>query len=104
MSPFYLSSDADRDLDEIKLYLDTVPSGPADRILAHVGMMLLRIADNPHIGMAHSDLTRIAKQEVRSRLCGVYRIYYRMGHQFPEVFAIRHTARDSHKILANRLQ
>jgi len=99
-----LSPDARRDLAEIRLYLTQLPVQPAKKIIREIKAMLRRIAENPYIGHAHSDLTRIAGKEIRSRLCGAYRIYYRLGQSVPEVFAIRHTARDTRGILANRLQ
>ena len=103
MKPFYISGEADLDLGEIRLHLNTIPSGPADNILADIASTLLRVAENPYLGQTHSDLTRFAGEEVRSRLCGNYRIYYRLGQPVPEVFAIRHIARNNRAVLANRL-
>ncbi len=99
-----LSPDARRDLAEIRLYLTQLPVQPAKKIIREIKATLRGIAENPYIGQTHSDLTRIAGQEVRSRLCGTYRIYYRLGQPAPEVFAIRHTARNSRGMMASRLQ
>ena len=99
-----LSSDAKRDLAEIRLYLGQLPANPAESIAREIRAMFRSIADNPYLGQAHSDLTLIAGQEVRSRLCGAYRIYYRICKTLPEIFAIRHTARNSRGLLINRLQ
>jgi len=104
MTLYQLSPDTRRDLAEIRLYLTQVPVQPAKKIIREIKTMFRRVAENPYIGHVHSDLTRIAGQEVRSRLCGTYRIYYRLSQPVPQVFAIRHTACDSRGILTNRLQ
>ena len=59
----YLSPDADRDLNEIKLYLGTIPREPTKKVLSDIKQTLRLVVENPYIGMAHSDLTRIAGQE-----------------------------------------
>jgi len=70
MTLYQLSPDARRDMAEIRLYLTQLPVQPAKKIVREIKAMLRRIAENPYIGQTHSDLTRIAGQEVRSRLCG----------------------------------
>jgi len=104
VSRFYLSPDANRDLDEIESYLDSLPREPAIRGGSAIMQTLLGIADHPYQGAAHSTLSRILGMEVRSRLTFPYRIYYRLDKNAPEVIAILHMARDTRSILIERFQ
>jgi plasmid stabilization system protein ParE len=64
----------------------------------------ISIGENPFLGSADSGLTRELGREVRSRLCGNYRIFYFVSRPIPEIFAILHTSRDLRETLANRAQ
>lgn len=75
MSRYFLSAHADRDLDEIIAYLEGLPIVPATRIGKSICQMLDSIADNPLLGMTHSELTRRLGVEVKTRLATPYRIF-----------------------------
>jgi plasmid stabilization system protein ParE len=97
LSHFHLSAEAELDLDDIFTYLNQLPLEPGDRIADALQGMLESIG-------AHSHLTRLLGQEVRSRLVPPYRIYYRLGTSVPEVIAILHGARNQTSILGRRFQ
>jgi plasmid stabilization system protein ParE len=101
---FFISPAANQDLDEFRQYIDSLPSQPGDRMAHALGAVLLSIAANPYLGQASSALTRIAGEEIRSRLLGKYRVIYRFSRSAPEIIGILHTARDIPAILAQRLQ
>jgi plasmid stabilization system protein ParE len=104
MSRFFISPDAERDLDEIEAYLDTIPPRPATRAGESILRTIHAIADSPHFGAPHSRLTRLLGTEVRSRLSDPYRIFYRLDRSAPESFAILHTARDIPAVPIDRFQ
>jgi len=104
MSRFFLTAEAEGDLDEIEVYLDTLPPKFAIREGEALLRTLRAIAENPYFGAQHSSLTRLLGTEVRSRLSNPYRIDYRLDRTAPEIFAILHTARDTPSIFADRLQ
>jgi plasmid stabilization system protein ParE len=104
LSRFILSPDAEDDLAEILGYLDGLPPEPADRIGLSIENMLHSIGKQPYLGTPHSALTRLIGEELRSRLVYPYRIYYRLGKNIPEVFAIRHGARDPAPLLDRRFR
>jgi plasmid stabilization system protein ParE len=104
LSRFLLSPDAEDDLDDILSYLDELPREPADRIALSIQTMLHNIGKEPYLGAPHSALTRLIGEEVRSRLVYPYRVFYRLGKKVPEVFAIRHGARDIQSLLGRRFQ
>jgi len=104
LSRFHLSPDAEVDLDEILAYLDELPQQAADRIGQSLQTMLHSIGRQPYLGVRSSYLTRLIGEEVHSRLVYPYRIYYRVGKNIPEVFAILHGAHDQRSILNSRFQ
>ena len=104
MNRFYLSADANRDLDEILAYLDELPLEPGDRIAQSLQTALSTIAQHPFLGTAHSHLTHLLGEEIRSYLVYPYRIFYRAGRTVPEIIAILHGARDQSSILTRRFQ
>lgn len=83
MSRFFLSPAAQNDLENIRASVNGVPSGHAKPIAISIQAMLLSIGSQPLLGTAHSHLTRLLGQEVRSRLVPPYRIYYRLGAKIP---------------------
>ncbi len=104
LSRFLISDDADRDLDEILEYLNPIPERPALTVLSAIEKAFFGIADYPYRGAAQSELTRIAGQEIRSRLVRDYRIFYTVGGRVPEILGVLHAARDGVGIMARRLQ
>jgi plasmid stabilization system protein ParE len=64
MSRFFLSADANRDLDEIERYLEELPIGPASRGAETIVRTLNSIAKEPYLGAPHSTLTRMLGVEV----------------------------------------
>ena len=104
MSRFFLSPDAQNDLEDIRAYLNGVPREYAKPIAISIQAMLRDIGSQPYLGTSHSHLTRLLGQEVRSRLVPPYRIYYRLGTSVPEVIAILHGARNQTSILGRRFQ
>jgi len=101
---FRLSPDADHDLDLILAYLETIPGKPRWKIAASIQKALLSIASFPHRGAPQSELTRLAGEEVRSRLVHSYRIIYKVGSGFPDIMGVLHTSRDIAGTIAPRLQ
>jgi plasmid stabilization system protein ParE len=104
LSRFTLSPDAEYDLAEILDYLNGLPHKPVDRIGSSIENMLHSIGKQPYLGAPHSALTRLIGEEVRSRLVHPYRIFYRLGKNIPEFFALRHGARDPAALLDRRFQ
>jgi plasmid stabilization system protein ParE len=104
LNRFLLSAGAQRDLDDIREYLVGVPPEHAKRIAQSLRAMLRSVGKQPLLGTAHSYLTRLLGEEVRSRIVPPYRIFYRFGKNVPEVIAILHGARDQHAILGERYQ
>ena len=104
MSRLFLSGDAQRDLDEIREYHEEIPREHAERVLKSLEDMLQSIGEQPYLGTSQSALTRLLGEEVRSRLAHPYRIFYRVGKNTPEIFAILHGARDQPSILDRRFQ
>jgi plasmid stabilization system protein ParE len=102
LTRYFLSKDAEQDLEEILVYLDGLPLEPADRIARYLQFILDRIGEQPYLGSTQSYLTRLLGQEVRSRLAYPYRIFYRFTKDVQEVFAILHGARDQISILTRR--
>ena len=96
------SAYADFDLDDILAYLDGLPDEPANRILDSIEETLQSIAKQPYLCAAHSELTRLLGEEVRSRLVSPYRIFYRVGRSGPEILSILHGARDQRNLLTSR--
>lgn len=86
-----------QDLDDIRIYLQEIPLLHALRVVQQLQVTLHSIGVQPMLGVAQSELTRLLGQEVRSRLTGSYRLFYRLGSDAPEIFAILHTARDPGK-------
>ncbi len=99
-----MSSDARRDLAQIKAWMDDLPAAPARRIANALRNAFDSIASNPFEVPADSALTRLFGQEVRSRLIKPYRVYYFTDGRHPEIIAILHGNRDKSAILAARVQ
>jgi plasmid stabilization system protein ParE len=104
VSRFLLSRHAERDLDDILSYLDSIPDKPALRIASSIRQALKSVASHPYRGVIQSELTRLAGIEVRSRLVNSYRIIYTVGASASEIVGVLHTARDIGDIMAERLQ
>lgn len=104
MKSYRLSPDADHDLDVILAYLETMPGKPRRKVAASIQRALLDIASFPHRGVMQSELTRLAGEEVRSRLVHSYRVIYKVGSGSPEIMGILHTSRDIAGTIARRLQ
>ncbi|HWB31770.1 MAG TPA: type II toxin-antitoxin system RelE/ParE family toxin [Acidobacteriaceae bacterium] len=102
MSPRLLSPEAEQDLDEINTYLNHVPPAPAQRVLDSIEETIGSILSHPYLGAAHSELTRLLGEQVRSRLVAPYRIYYRIARSGPEIISILHGSRDLRSILGSR--
>lgn len=99
-----LTAEADQDIEEIAGYLGQLPAAPATRIGKSLRDMLRDIARHPYRGAAHSELTRLLGEEVRSRLVAPYRIYYRLGRSGPEIISILHGSRNQRNILSSRFR
>lgn len=104
MSRFLLSMHAQEDLRQIRAYFDRLPKHPTQAIASELFHMLHSIGDNPHLGIAHSDLTRAFGEEIRSRFSVGYRIYYRLGKKYPEMLGILHSSRDQRAEMLRRVQ
>ena len=104
MNRFFLSPQADQDIDEILEYLDGLPLEPGNRILDAIQATILSIAAQPYLGSPHSQLTRLIGEEARSRVVGPYRIFYRLRGTGPEIIAVLHSRRDIASILSARFQ
>jgi plasmid stabilization system protein ParE len=104
VKPFRLSPDADHDLDLILAYLEGIPYKPRQTIAAAIQKALFSIASFPNRGVMQSELTRLAGEEVRSRLVHSYRIIYKVGSGSPEIMGVLHTSRDIAGTIARRLQ
>ncbi len=104
VSRFLLSRHAERDLDEILSYLDSIPEKPACVTASAIQKALKSIASHPYRGVIQSELTRLAGIEVRSRLVNSYRIVYTVGANSSEILGVLHTARNIGDIMAERLQ
>jgi plasmid stabilization system protein ParE len=95
------SADGRHDLAEILDYFGQT-DGPANRILDSLEETFQSILTHPYLGAAHSELTRLLGEEVRSRLVASYRIYYRLGRSGSEIISILHGARDQRNVLTSR--
>jgi plasmid stabilization system protein ParE len=96
------SADGRDDLAEILDYFGQIPDGPANRILDSLEETFQSILTHPYLGAAHSELTRLLGEEIRSRLVASYRIYYRLGRSGSEIISILHGARDQRNVLTSR--
>jgi plasmid stabilization system protein ParE len=99
-----LSLQAKLDIEEIRIFWRRTSAIQRSRTAAELRKIIQNIGANPYIGSGQSELTRIYGEEVRSRLCGNYRIFYFVSRPIPEIFAILHTSRDLRETLANRAQ
>ena len=104
MKRFLLSSNARRDLAQIKAWIDDLPVRPARHIANALNNAFDSIASNPFEVPADSALTRLFGQEVRSRLVKPYRVYSFTDGKHPEIIAILHGNRDKSALLAARVQ
>jgi plasmid stabilization system protein ParE len=104
VSRFFLSADADRDLDLILEDLQQFPASVGDRLLASLEAAFFSIGRQPYLGTRHSEYSRLLGEEVRSRLVYPYRVFYRMGGSAPEIIAVIDPTRDLGSIMTGRLQ
>jgi plasmid stabilization system protein ParE len=104
VSRFFISADADRDLDSILEDLQQFPYSFGDRLLASLEAAFFSIGLQPYLGTRHSEYSRLLGEEVRSRLVYPYRVFYRMGGSSPEIIGVIDPTRDIGPIMARRLQ
>ncbi len=103
MSRFLLSAHAQADLEVFSQDLDSFSRKSGDRMARSLYNMLNSIAEAPFQGPAHSGYTLLFGYEIRSRLVGSYRVYYRFVRSYPENMGVIHGARDHDAIMAGRL-
>jgi plasmid stabilization system protein ParE len=99
-----LSLQAKLDLQEIRIHWSRTSAAQRSQTSRELRRAIQSIGAYPLIGARQSELTRIYGEEVRSRLCGNYRIFYFVSRPIPEIFAILHVSRDLRETLANRAQ
>jgi plasmid stabilization system protein ParE len=100
---YTLNRDAESDLDGIIHDLLGIPDRPALKIGKDLQAMLQQIAEWPQLGLEYKDFRGKYGYEVRSRLCGNYKIFYRADIPMPDIIAIIHMKRDIDSIMRERL-
>ena len=102
MSRFFLSREAEADLDEIIAGADYYGSKSAAKTLRTIGFTLQTISRYPYRGRVEGQISSHFAQETRRMLAMAYRIYYFVGST-SEIIAILHTSRNHPEILLNRV-
>ena len=90
-------------MDAIILDLRSIPAKPALRIGRNLKAMFEQIAEWPHLGVGYPYFKEEHGYDLRSRLCGNYKIVYRAYLKLPDILAIIHTKRDIEFIMRQRL-
>jgi plasmid stabilization system protein ParE len=103
LNRYTLNRDAESDLDGIIRDLLGIPDRPALKIGKDLQAMLQQIAEWPRLGVEYKDFHSRYGYEVRSRLCGNYKIFYRAGLSTPDIVAVIHMKRDIDSIMRERL-
>ncbi len=103
MKRYTLNRNAERDLDVIILHLRGIPVQPAMKIGKALQAMFNQIAEWPRLGVEHQGFQNRHGYEIRSRLCGDYKIFYRADMAVPDIIAVLHTKRDIDAIVQQRL-
>ena len=102
MTRFLLSNAACTDMEEIKLYIGSLPIRPSANIAGTPRASFKSIVAYPHLGAPESALTVRFGRPARSRLGGIYRLYYftpSEGQPVVEIIRILHNARDAQALL-----
>jgi len=100
---YTFNRDAMRDLDIVLGDLLEIPERPARRIGKALQAMFEQIAEWPQMGVGYKDFKIRHGYEVRSRLCGNYKIFYRSDIPVPDIIAVIHMKRDIGTIMRERL-
>ncbi len=90
-------------MDGIILDLRGIPAKPALRIGRQIKATFEQIAEWPHLGVRYPRFKQEHGYDLRSRLCGNYKIIYRADLKVPDIVAILHTKRDIDFIMRQRL-
>jgi plasmid stabilization system protein ParE len=101
---YTLNRDAASDLDGIIQDLLGIPAPPALKIGRNLQAIFQQIAERPQLGVGYNDFRTRHGYEVRSRLCGNYKIFYRADLAIPDILAIIHMKRDIDTIMRRRLE
>ena len=104
MKRYTLNRDATSDLDDIIRDLRLISSRPALKIGKALQGMFRQIAEWPQLGVGYKPLLGKHSYEIRSRLCGNYKIFYRADTPVPDILAVIHTKRDIDEIMSRRLK
>ena len=94
---------AAQDIDQIILYLETLPEEPARKVGRDLQQCLKLIGRQPMIGRSELELSATHAIEIRSWLCSNYRIYYHLRDRMIEVVAVLHHAQEQGSILKSRI-
>lgn len=103
MIRFFLSREAQTDLDGIAGDLRAIPAAPALRIGRELQTMLDSIATQPQLGMVDQEYSQLCKAEVRGRVCQGYVLYYIADTHPVLMLGILHGKRDIRTIMRQRL-
>jgi toxin ParE1/3/4 len=94
MNAVRISRDADRDLDEIWLYIARDNVDAATRLIEEITASVSLIASCPEMGRKRDEL----RPELRSHPVGNYVVYYRIGRDFIGILRIVHGSRDPKRV------
>ena len=99
-----LTSDAERDLEELYEYIATHDSaGNADRVLDRIEKVLESLCTLPERGSHPKELLVLGIREYRQVFFKPYRLIYRIAEQRVYVYLIVDGRRDMQALLARRL-
>ena len=104
MKRYTFNREASLDLDGILLDLQSIPAKPALKIGRDLKAMFEQIAEWPQLGLGYKRFHQEHGYDVRSRLCGNYKIFYRADLPMPDVLAVLHMKRDIETIMRERLE
>lgn len=90
MNQLRVTHDAERDLDEIWLYIARDNIAAADRLLDELTSRFRLLASSPRAGRLRDDL----RPGLRSLAVGNYVIFYRLGKSRVRILRVIHGARD----------
>jgi|SRR6266446_10309139 len=94
MKPVRVTRDAERDLDEIWLYIARDSIDAANRHLDELTSRFPLLGSSPEMGRARDEI----KSGLRSHAVGNYVIYYREATEYISILHIVHGARDPKRV------
>ena len=94
MKAVRVSRDADRDLDDIWLYIARDNLDAATRLLGEIRACFSLLAKSPEIGRTRNEM----RPGMRSYPVGNYVIYYRVGEAHIGILRVVHGARDPKRV------